>query len=652
MIKLPCLFSNGAVFQAESHFTLSGTADASKKVSCLLIDSVENIIGEYSCISGTDGYFEITLDTPQASFEEYSLQITCGDELYSVKNILFGEVWLASGQSNMELQNFAIPEHEKLLDSLKGKNIRVFSVAAPSCGFGGEFPWEPDREAVGSWHMPEDTAGMLDVSATGTKFAAEIYDILNRDADVPVAFLNASLGGTPILSWIPRDHIDRDPNFSARLKELGKYPTREKWNTFGDTNFQQTTAQFNTKIAPLLGIKIRGIIWYQGEFDTFSEFHEKMYLEYLRFYHKVYSELFAAHPESFLMLSSLLYRMNFGESGECMVAYTNNAFIEAALAEPDKFAFTPIADLEPAWNYAGGNNMLHPIHKYKLGERMASMVAAKVYGADTQKESAHIESYEICGDRFVLHTAPAEYALKLGKDGGDSRARGLYIAGEDGIYLPAECRITSPSTLEVWCDEIPEPKNIAYSVQSLETRCNIFAGDYPLAPFFSDKVSRLNIEARPWYDTSVTSVWVLYDYDDAFFRPVWNPIEESYIAHDSAFRLASDTSVRVEAKEGNTSFGCYIASYSYNRLDLQKFSALRMNLFNLKNTEAEMIISCGEDEIVRPITKLCDIESGWSLCEASLKDLPDGDIQRMTFRFNNSDGRFKFVNIEKLRLIK
>jgi len=276
-----------------------------------------------------DGAFALPLTTPAPSFAPHAIRVTCGGDEHLMENVLFGELWLASGQSNMEMANISITGCEAMYAEAASKIMRIYHVESKPFPDGG-FPKEPHPMQDGYWILPDDAGRLAIVSALGLRFTADLCDAL-ADRQIPVGLLNVSWGGTGLPCWLPRDAMDEDPDALALLKRMGGYPDLEHWNEKGDLNFQQPTAQYNLKIAGLLGVKVRGVIWYQGENETWAESRHRFYADYLRFYHKVYRERFAADPEHFLMISSLIYYWIYdNSSGECCVGYINDAFIRTA----------------------------------------------------------------------------------------------------------------------------------------------------------------------------------------------------------------------------------------------------------------------------------------------------------------------------------
>ncbi len=646
MITLPHVFASNALYQADAPLTVRGRATPDARVTLTLTRGDEET--GTTVTAAPDGTFSAVLEGFAASFEPAALRITDGDGEKILENLLFGELWLASGQSNMELPNAAIPDCEDLYGRVAGCAIRVYSVSydVPE----NRFPWDPSPDQPGAWVLPDDRAGLGGVSAMGLKFAEVLYRALGEK--IPVGFLNASWGGTPITAWFPRAAIFGDPAMTEICRRCGMLPDADAWNTRGDLNFQQATAQYNLKIAPLEGLRVRGVIWYQGENECGGEYWQKAYADYLRFYQRTYAKRFGADPDHFPMISSLIYPWTYGPSGECNLGYLNDAFVTVAKESPDKFVFLPISDLEPDWAFHQNNHPIHPTNKYFVGEEAARLALANVYGQPGDKTPAILASWETAGSRIRLVFPESVRDLRVGRTPGEC-ARGLYVAGEDGIYLPAEYEITGPNTMEIWCGEIARPVHAAYNVQSMEPKVNLFAGDYPVAPFFTDREHYLNIEARPWYDCGAVSRWASKMHDDIldlFFRPVFEPLPASSVCPDTAFRCADRVSLRTEGEE--EAFGFLVRAYPYQRLDFQKFGGLWMNLFHAEDASPVLALVTDAGETVLPVERVRDLRAGWAVYEVRFGDLPADEIRRMEFRFRRSSPNYRFVNAEHLRLFK
>lgn len=646
MISLPSVFSNGALYQQNSVLTIYGYTYANVPVAAELSIS-KKIISKNQALSDSNGYFGLTLQTPGASFDLYTITVSNENENIKLDNIMFGELWLASGQSNMELSNVFMTDCDEYITTLGTMNIRYFAQEYGD----STFPFNGSDKLQGKWSDSTDLITLKNISAAGTAFMKEIFGFLNNEKETPVGILNASWGGTPIYGWIPRNELLANIIIKNTLQNIGQALTPENWNTAGDCNFQQPSAMYNRKIFPLLGLKIRGIIWYQGEHHCGDEYRLNVYSEYLRCYYSIYKKQFAADIQNFKMISPLLYPWPYGESGETYMGYVNNAFIQCALENPESFAFVPISDLSPVWGFHLNNHPIHPTHKYEVGHRLGMLANVISYGKKGQASPATIRSCISEGDRLTIQFDNTGVGLRIeGK-----KARGLYISGSDGIYLPAECEVTAPDTLSVSYPFISEPKHAAFAFHSFEPGCNLYAGDYPVAPFKTDRSTLIKIEAKPWMNMEIDSVWVNAmrgDILDMFYHSVWQPCNDSEICYDNAFTL-SGRSLRIYSDK--TEYGVSVKSYHGNRLALFEFESLRFNLFN--NNGLSVSLQCEIHGIndIRNITiqaiKLFDLRGGWSTWELKLDLLNHHEIDKMIFRFKHQNNPYTFVNMESLYLI-
>ncbi len=687
MLKLPSIFASGALYQQNAALTIHGQTDAGAIVDAELTGSAEHPFSAARVTADEAGAFSLTILCPAASMETWTITVTAGDEQHVMTDILFGDLWLASGQSNMELSNSFQPEEKEFLASLEGRQIRVYHVDNIEGGGAGMFPYEPTDEAPGRWRIMQDHDFMAWMSAAGTAFVKEVYDYLrSAGREMPIGFINSSWGGTGIPAWIPRSAMDKSGPLLERMKAIGAYPDAEKWNTRGDTNFQQSTCQYNWKIHCLVGVKFRGILWYQGENECWGEPRWRIYKDYLNLYHSTYKELFAA-DDNFPMISVLIYPWAYSK-GDCWLGYLNQAFIDAAREKPDTFYFTPITDLSPVWGFVG-NHPIHPTHKYAVGKRLGMLAETAVYGKTGQRQPAVMDGYEVQDSRILVHfTIPGQAepmdettGIRIGEEillhpGKPKRPIGLYICGETGTYVPAVCEIIAPDTFALSHPGIDKPVHAAYGYNSMEEGCNLWAGCYPLAYFRTDDKQWnadnadgiIEIECKPWCDPTRTSIWAADlrpdcgDLLDVFYHPIWKPAWGCETAHDRAFTLA-DGSIRIALAEGeyapavcSSSIGAYVESHPYNRLDLQKYTALHLRMMNCEHTALSLVLTYREKDGVQltktiAAEKTADLHHGWAEYAISLEGIPEGEITRMEFRAVLTDTYYHFVNLEGFVLI-
>lgn len=661
MLQLYPVFSDHALFQCDSTLTLRGVADPAAVLHAdILKDGVSAAKG--TAVAADDGTFALMLDTPAGSFDVYSICLTAGAESVTLSDIQFGELWMASGQSNMEMGNWHQPEYYKMANDIIGTGIRVYSIAYHKDGADQEkFSITPEDDTPGQWLVADGKCNWGGVSACATAFVLDIarkFKELGRS--VPVGFLNVSWGGTPINGWIPLDVLDADEISHAFMEKQGRYPFEEKWNTYGGGNFQQPAAMYNRKIAPVRGLKVRGVIWYQGENEVGIEWSHRIYANALRVYHKYYTEEFAADKNAFPMISSLIYPWVYGNAGECMRAYVNEAFVETAKESPDKFIICPLDDLPPVWAANLNNHPIHPAHKYRLGARMARLALANTYGQAGQKAPATLDSYAVDGNRLILKFADVGTGLYI-KDG---HIDGLYIAGNDRHYLPAECEILSADTMAVWHPYLNNPVHAAYDISSFACGANLWAGELPAAPFATDIQSKelIRLESMPFLNLDLVSVWETRMNPsqqplEVYYFPIWKPMPESEVCQDNAFVEVTEGYTHSVRISGNRNpIGAYVSATEYHLLNLQKFSAMELDLYHRGTVNGYLEIGYAiengvKKSIQRPITAIDGAPYTFKRYTADLTNLPEGRIEHLRFIFNVEDNPpLYYVNIAKIVL--
>lgn len=677
MLTLPSVFASGALFQQCAPLTLHGQTEPGTLVHAALTHGTEAPFSAADTTADTEGKFALTLSCPAASMETWTITITAGADSRILDNVLFGELWLASGQSNMEMPNEFQPTKDAFLAEMTDRTLRVYHVDYLPEGGGGSFPYEPSDATTGQWQDITATALWEHVSAAGTAFVKEVYDYLRATGrEMPVGFANASWGGTGMPTWLPRFAIDGDAALKERMQKIGAYPDKDNWNGRGDLNFQQPTCQYNLKIAPLVGLKFRGVLWYQGENECGGEPTWRIYRDYLYLYHRTYKALFAA-DEHFPMLNVLLYPWAYSK-GDCFLGYLNQAFIDAARAEPENFYCAPISDLPPVWAFAG-NHPIHPANKYAVGKRLGMLAETAVYGKAGQKQPAAMDGYRVEGNKLYVHFSvpgqaeplDAAHGIRVNTDTGAKRPIGLYICGENGTYVPATCEIVSPDTIALSHPGIAQPKHAVYGYNSMEEGSGLWAGDYPLSSFrTNDKQwnadhtdELLHIEAKPWCDPTRTSIWAQHlrpdcgELLDVFYHPIWHPCTGCEVAHDRAFTL-EDGSIRIALREDeytpttrSATIGACVYAHPYNRLDLQNYHSLHLRLLNHEHTTLSLVLVYKEENGLT-VTKTIPAEkgdilpAGWATYTIPLDGIPDGEIRQMQFVAKLQDTPYLFVNLE------
>ena len=247
-ISLPEIFSDNMVLQQKSDVLIWGWAKTGETVT-IKADWMDK---EISSKVGPQGTWRMTISTPAAG-GPYNIIIRGNNEVL-LKNVLIGEVWLCSGQSNMEMSaQWGIKNGEEEVKNATYPEIRFFSVNASTSLY-------PQEHFSGNWTActPET---MKTFSAIGYFFARK----LNKDLNVPVGIINSSWGGTAAESWMPEEAIQKDSFLSEAASKQKPVP----WGPVEPARI------YNAMIYPMIPFRIAGVLWYQGEANTINGYAYK-----------------------------------------------------------------------------------------------------------------------------------------------------------------------------------------------------------------------------------------------------------------------------------------------------------------------------------------------------------------------------------------
>jgi len=452
-VVLPPVFSDNMVLQQRSNVKIWGRAGG-RTVTCQA-----SWLSEPVTATVREKAFELSLPTPQGSYMPRTVVIKDADSEVSMNNVLIGDVWICSGQSNMEMTMRGYsrqPVHNALQSILEsgryGDRIHIFTVARTECD-------RPKTAVRGSW-KPASPESVPTTSATAYHFAVAMADAL----DVPVGIITASRSSSNIETWMPKsllaerfgydvEKINSDPNIRGIYK-CGFY--------------------YNGMLVPLFGYGAKGFLWYQGESNRKNA--DKYHL------------LMQAMVED--------WRNNWGDTGNEMpfvyvqiahYAYDNDL---DGLAAPRVFEAQQKA-LELIPNSAmvvtsdiGERNCIHPSRKDVIGMRAAVEALRLAYGMhipDTGGVRLRLES--VAGNKAILSYENAEYGLLPSED----PVLGFEVAGDDRVFHPAEANILgAKSRIMVSSPEVARPMAVRYAFRNfIESNLTNTLG-YPAFPYRSD----------------------------------------------------------------------------------------------------------------------------------------------------------------------
>ena len=427
-IELGPLFSDDMILQRNSQVSIWGSAKGNEKVS--IISSWNN--NEVFTKADNNGNWTADISTPDAG-GPYEIKISSKKNILNLTNVLIGEVWVASGQSNMQMALYG-GGREPVLRSIdmiaqaKNPNIRLFTVKHNSS-------ISPIKELKGKW-LVSSPANVSAFSAVGYSFA----DYLNKVLDIPIGIINTSWGGTPAEAWTDKKTLDSN------------FEKSQIRNNHKDKVVQHNpSGLFNAMINPLIPFKIRGAIWYQGEGNVSrANNYTKLMNKMIEGWRSNWGQ--GSFPFYFVQLAPFSYNgINNTAS-----AYLREAQLHTML-QTENTGMAVTLDI-------GSEKTIHPPEKILVGKRLAYWALVKDYNLGGISFSGPIyKSLNINGDKVIVNF---DYAQN-GITSYNKAIVGFEIAGEDKIFYPANAKVirgygSNRSKLEVSSDSVKKPVAVRY----------------------------------------------------------------------------------------------------------------------------------------------------------------------------------------------
>ena len=551
--SLPTIFSDGMMFQQNKPMNIWGYGAKGKTIKIELSKS-NSVIATESTTIGEDGKWTIALPAQKGSYDKYSFTAYENDKAFqTVNDVLVGEVWLSGGQSNMALTVGGMQIKEEVLAEANNDNIRFYM--EPTKPTGETSPYEPEKDIAGAkWGHGNDASQVSNVSAVAYLTVKELQKTLN----VPVGFLNTAIGGSVIEAWLSRDVIEADANFKNQLTRRGMYYDQSFWVNGATT----ITGFYNAKIGPLAGFNIAGALWYQGESNSDRP---ELYAQELKMLKEAWGKTFGfakgEMPFFYNGIATWITQM----SAPYWLGLTDEAMEDGfKLIDDSKTGYYPIYDTN--YDYTG-NVVIHPTDKRGVAKHHATAIYNMVYGNEGKEFVCPMkESVTAQDGKLVVKFNHVGEGLKT--TDGLKDVHGFSIAGEDGIYVGANAKITGKDEVTVWNDGVKNPKNVNYAFCSFNMGSNLANSEnFPASPFRSDrtinyetldgknemKTHFYNPQAWTYADTETT--WeaskeqknyfgTITDYYTGFM-PAWttNPV-----AGTDQGTITFDTDVKAEGK--------------------------------------------------------------------------------------------------------
>jgi len=454
------------VLQQQSEAPLWGWATAGSRVT--VVTSWDHKV--YSAMAGTDGSWKVRVKTPGAG-GPYSIRCVEGhpgqgsrrdDKAVTLNNILIGEVWLCSGQSNMEMpvkgfKNQPVLGSTQLLMDADNPQIRLFRLERAQ----SRIP-QTDCKATG-W-QEANAVSVADFSAVGYQYAK----ILQEKLKVPVGVIMTTWGGTVIEAWMNK----------AGLVSFQGIKVLKVDDTVRITK-NEPTVLYNAMVQPLAGYGIKGVIWYQGEQNRpNAEIYDSLLVTMVKEWRRLWNT--GDWPFYYVQIAPYGYHDKLGPAAPLR---------EAQLKALSRI---PHAGMVVSMD-AGEQQSIHPADKTVISQRLACWALAETYG------------------RVGLpHVSPTYRGMKIEKDGiainfyyapngltsfGKTPAA-FEVAGDDKVFYPAKVRITG-NGITVWSDSVSAPVAVRYAWKDWVAGDLYSTEGLPVAPFRTDNWPATAVAARP-----------------------------------------------------------------------------------------------------------------------------------------------------------
>lgn len=495
-VKPAALFSDHMVLQQSVAAPVWGWADPGEKVTVTLGAA------KAQAVAGSDGKWSVKLTTPAASANPTDMTIAGPSNTIAIHDVLIGEVWLASGQSNMEFtvssehKSFAgVQNMDEEIKAANWPQIRMFVVPMKMAD-------QPQPDAAGAWSVCSP-ATVGDMSAAAYFFARELY----QDRHVPVGIVNSSFGGSAAQSWIGRDALVADPKLkplvdsyeakiatwtpeaakSAYDAELAKWqadtdaakaagkkaPRKPKEPRNPHQDQHNPYLLYNAMIDPIKGYAIRGAIWYQGESNIPTVgIYADMMSTLITSWRTAWGE--GAFP--FIQVQLAAYGKATSDPVQLNggTAAIRQAQLESTQATPNAFLATAV-DI-------GDTTNIHPKNKQEVGRRLGLIARSEVYKEANLEDSGPVFSgLSISGNTVTIKFTHVDGGLDVHGD----TLSGFAISEDGKAWIKADAKIVG-DTVVVTSDQVAKPTAVRYAWQDYPT-CTLFnKPGLPALPFASD----------------------------------------------------------------------------------------------------------------------------------------------------------------------
>jgi len=492
-VKLPAVISDNMVLQRNKKLSIWGWAEPGEEVMV----SVSWHRMRWAVTAGDNGKWVFKMNSPKMG-GPYEMTFS-GKNTITLKNIMVGEVWVCSGQSNMQMAVKSSANAEQEIAAADYPDIRLFTVER-------KVAEQPQSDCVGNWTLCSPQT-VPDFSAVAYYFGRELH----KELDVPIGLIHTSWGGTPAEAWTRREVLKEESDFMPILERyedaVAKYPQAmeehkqkvEEWKKavekakteggerprrpyapLGPGHPHSPSGLYNAMIAPLIPYGIGGAIWYQGESNASRAYqYRKLFGCMIQNWRKDWGQY--RFPFLFVQLANFM--AIDPEPAESMWAELREAQL-MTLALPNT-GMAVIIDI-------GDANDIHPKNKQDVGKRLALWALARSYGKELVYSGPIYRAMEIKDNKIILHFDHVGGGLVAG---GDGPLKGFAIAGADRKFVWADAKIDGDSVV-VSSSVVSAPVAVRYAWADNPV-CNLYNKEgLPASPFRTDDWPGITVDDK------------------------------------------------------------------------------------------------------------------------------------------------------------
>lgn len=497
-VSVPNIFGDHMVLQQNQKIRVWGWATPGEKVTVTL--------GKSQAVATADQSGDWKVELPPRKADNKPLQLTIAGPENQLKfeDVLMGEVWLCSGQSNMgwPVSN----SFDSDLVALSANHPRLRLISVPQVG-----TQKPQKNFNGQWQKctPDSVKSF---SAVGFYFGRQLHQIL----DIPVGLIDNAWGGSACEAWVRRDLLEADPTYKellARWKETeqnydaeaaqAKYQTQlAKWQTAAAqarksgkpvprrpraprnplTGQHRPANLYNGVLKPIIGFPIQGAVWYQGESNAGRAYQ----------YRTLFPLMIQNWRDEWGMGDFAFYWVQLADFRDEKEHPAESDWAE--LREAQTMTMSKLENTgEAVIIDVGESSDIHPRKKLTVGKRLARWALAKQYGYEIAYRSPLFKSMEIKNNKAVLTFDHVGSGLR----NYDFREiKGFTIAAESGEFQPANARIVGKDKVEVWANQVKKPTAVRYAWADNPV-CNLISREgLPVTPFRTDQRPGITINNK------------------------------------------------------------------------------------------------------------------------------------------------------------